>query len=62
MVTSKKCCQNKSRFRVIFDDKNKSQYLFQGKKQQTKCQNKCCCNKMNPREDQEFYKILENRH
>ena len=53
LTTSKKCCLNKESFRVIFDDENKSQWLFQGKKRQRSCVRKNFCAKMHPRNDQE---------
>ena len=54
LVTSKKCCLNQDEFNVIFDDKNKSQWLFTGKKRHKKCVRKQFCSKMHPRNDQEI--------
>ena len=58
LVTSKKCCLNRDSFNVIFDDKNKSQWLFMGKKRQRKCMRKKFCSKMHPRNDQEFFENI----
>jgi len=45
---------DKKSFRVIFDDENKSQWIFQGKKKQKNCMKKNFCPKMHPRNDQEL--------
>ena len=55
LTTSKKCCLDKKSFRVIFDDENKSQWIFQGKKKQKSCLRKNFCPKMHPRNDQVFF-------
>ena len=54
LVTSKKCCLSKESFNVVFDDENKSQWLFWGKKRQKGCVRKNFCSKMWPRTDQEL--------
>ena len=54
LATSKKCCLGKGSFDVKFDDKNKSQWIFWGKKKQQKCVRKHACSKMIPRSDEEF--------
>ena len=51
MITSKKCCSNKENFKVVYDDKDKSQWLFQGKRRQKGCVKKNFCSKMWPRTD-----------
>ena len=58
LVTSKKCCLNSDSFKVIFDDGNKSQWLFWGKRRQRKCVRKKFCPKMHPRNDQEFRDLM----
>ena len=58
LVTSKKCCLNKESFQVIFNDENKSQWLFWRKRRNRKCVRQTACSKMIPRADQEFSKKL----
>ena len=54
LVTSKKCCLNKDTFKIIFDDENRSKWLFGQKEKQVRCTRKRFCSKMHPRNDEEF--------
>ena len=51
MVTSKKCCANKESFKVVYDDKDKSRWLFSAKRRVRGCYRKKFCPKMHPRTD-----------
>ena len=51
MITSKKFCSDKESFKIVYDDKDKSQWLFQGKRRNTGCVKKQFCPKMWPRTD-----------
>ena len=57
LATSKKCCLGKGSFDVKFDDENKSQWIFWGKKQHKGCVKKTKCSKMLPRADEERLKF-----
>ena len=51
LVTSKKCCANKESFKVVYDDKDKSRWLFSAKRRVRGCVRGRFCSKMWPRTD-----------